>query len=59
MFADPNETLAPISNSTYTKLNAEIYQWFIKMTASTAPGIADSLQVLIRILDPNYITTAV
>ena len=51
--------LLPISNSTYTKLNAEIYQWFIKMTASTAPGIADSLQVLIRILDPNYITTAV
>ena len=29
------------------------------MTASRATGIADSLQVLIRILDPNYIATAV
>ena len=59
MFADPNETLAPISNSTCTKLNAKIYQWFVKMTASKATGKADSLQVLIRILDPNYITNAV
>ena len=59
MFGDPNATLAAISNSTYSKLNAEIYQWFIKTTASRATGIADSLQVLITILDPNYITTAV
>ena len=26
MFGDPNETLAPISNSTYTKLNAKIHK---------------------------------